>query len=628
MMKPLIRTTAAIALAGLSAIAHSQLLLQPDQIDWNAAGPEIEASLDTELGGATWKSSGGAHSNGANCTTGNYPLGVDENGAVESCTAVPVDTNTQLTQEQVEDYAGGMVSGNTETFITVTYDAVTNTFDFVVDDMNDDVPESGDFGNAVDLEPDGSLSVGVVDAAALDDIVTAGTCSNCNLTVTADGRITVLGTGSSGGSVDNLSNVATDRILGRVTAGSGTSEELTQAQVLTFLGGVEAGADVTDIGNVEPALEGRTKTGSPAIETGDYIPFFDTSNGSAMEFAEATVSGLAVDLGNNATDDTTDLIRLNTANDTNSIITENVADELLIDMGQNWPTADTVVTNANLTGDITSIGNATTISVGAVDQSMLSVTGTPDGTKFMRDDYSWQSIPGGGDALVANPLSQFAATTSAQFAGVISNETGSGSVVLATSPTLVTPDLGTPSALVATNATGTASGLTAGTANAGDSATAFFSSGTIEVARLPSRDISDDTNLAAGRSLTLSGDSIEGDAELYTDSETFIIETATTADDLRVKASGAITLVQLDCVATGATTPSAQVMDVVECSSAAGSCASSGLTATVSALTTNVSDASPTDAAIDDGDWWGLDTTSLTTAADLIHCTVEFTRND
>jgi collagen type VII alpha len=40
--------------------------------------------------------------------------------------------------------------------------------------------------------------------------------------------------------------------------------------------------------------------------------------------------------------------------------------------------------------------------------------------------------------------------------------TGTGSVVLSTSPTLVTPALGTPSALVGTNITGTASGLTAG----------------------------------------------------------------------------------------------------------------------------------------------------------------------
>lgn len=50
-------------------------------------------------------------------------------------------------------------------------------------------------------------------------------------------------------------------------------------------------------------------------------------------------------------------------------------------------------------------------------------------------NLSWNTTGvGGGDALVANPLSQFAATTSAQFAGVISDEVGSGLVVLATSP--------------------------------------------------------------------------------------------------------------------------------------------------------------------------------------------------
>ncbi len=70
---------------------------------------------------------------------------------------------------------------------------------------------------------------------------------------------------------------------------------------------------------------------------------------------------------------------------------------------------------------------------------------------------------GSGDAKTANPLSQFAATTSAQLAGVISNETGSGVLVFNTSPTLVTPALGTPASGVATNLSGTAASLTAGT---------------------------------------------------------------------------------------------------------------------------------------------------------------------
>jgi hypothetical protein len=59
-----------------------------------------------------------------------------------------------------------------------------------------------------------------------------------------------------------------------------------------------------------------------------------------------------------------------------------------------------------------------------------------------------------GVALTSGTLAQFASTTSAQLAGVISDETGSGALVFANSPTLVTPALGTPSALVLTNATG------------------------------------------------------------------------------------------------------------------------------------------------------------------------------
>lgn len=69
-------------------------------------------------------------------------------------------------------------------------------------------------------------------------------------------------------------------------------------------------------------------------------------------------------------------------------------------------TAGHVTTNANLTGPITSVGNATSVAA----------------------------------------------------------QTGTGSTfVMNTSPTLVTPNLGTPSAVVLTNATGTAAGLTAGT---------------------------------------------------------------------------------------------------------------------------------------------------------------------
>jgi len=65
-----------------------------------------------------------------------------------------------------------------------------------------------------------------------------------------------------------------------------------------------------------------------------------------------------------------------------------------------------------------------------------------------------------GDALTSGHLGQFAATTSLQLKGVISDETGSGALVFADSPALITPDLGIPSAIDISNASGTVTNLT------------------------------------------------------------------------------------------------------------------------------------------------------------------------
>lgn len=56
--------------------------------------------------------------------------------------------------------------------------------------------------------------------------------------------------------------------------------------------------------------------------------------------------------------------------------------------------------------------------------------------------------------VTGSPLSQFAATTSAQLLGVISDETGSGLAVFNNGPTFIAPILGTPASATLTNATG------------------------------------------------------------------------------------------------------------------------------------------------------------------------------
>ena len=165
--------------------------------------------------------------------------------------------------------------------------------------------------------------------------------------------------------------------------------------------------------------------------------------------------------------------------------------------------AATVTTNANLTGEVTSTGNATTVANSAVIGKVL--TGFTSGTgPITASDNILQAIQKLDGNSVANANATHTGDVTGATALTISNDavttpkilnsnvtyakiqnvsgsdkvlgrispgagnleeigtTGSGNVVRATSPTLVTPDLGTPSAEVGTNITGTAAGLTAG----------------------------------------------------------------------------------------------------------------------------------------------------------------------
>jgi hypothetical protein len=110
--------------------------------------------------------------------------------------------------------------------------------------------------------------------------------------------------------------------------------------------------------------------------------------------------------------------------------------------------------------------NTLGIAVGGTQAAAISSATfaiTPNTTIAGTLTANGTSIPASKTLVVTtDKISVLAATSSAELAGVISDETGTGSLVFASSPTLVTPDLGTPSALVGTNITGTAAGLTAG----------------------------------------------------------------------------------------------------------------------------------------------------------------------
>jgi hypothetical protein len=125
-------------------------------------------------------------------------------------------------------------------------------------------------------------------------------------------------------------------------------------------------------------------------------------------------------------------------------------------------TINKVTLTAPATGSTLTIADGKTLTA----SNTLTFTGT--------DTASVAFGAGGTVAYVANKLSVFAATTSAELAGVISDETGTGALVFASSPTLVTPTLG---AALATSITATSGNMTVNAA-AGNNSVNLVPTGT------------------------------------------------------------------------------------------------------------------------------------------------------
>lgn len=116
-----------------------------------------------------------------------------------------------------------------------------------------------------------------------------------------------------------------------------------------------------------------------------------------------------------------------------------------------------ITTTQEITSLTIALNGATAIFGGVTSLA----AGTATAIRFYQPTNSWYQI-NAQTTYGAGVQNWMATPSSANLRAAMTDETGTGSLVFATSPTLVTPALGTPSALVGTNITGTAAGLTAG----------------------------------------------------------------------------------------------------------------------------------------------------------------------
>ena len=186
-----------------------------------------------------------------------------------------------LTTEQVEDIVGGMLTGNTETGITVTYQDGDGTIDFVVGTLNQDTT-----GSAATLTTartiagvsfDGSANISLNNNAITNGagyITSSGTSAACSgnaatATKLASAR-TIAGVSFDGSANISLNNNAitngasyvTSSVINSLSASNLSSGTIPDARFPSTLPAI-SGANLTNL----PASGGPTGGGSDKIFT-------------------------------------------------------------------------------------------------------------------------------------------------------------------------------------------------------------------------------------------------------------------------------------------------------------------------------------------------------------------------
>jgi len=297
---------------------------------------------------------------------------------------------------------------------------------------------------------------------------------------------------ASGGTINiNNGNWVATHSSGLLTVDTGDFRVTTAGTNTASVVTVGATQTLTNKTLTNPVIGGLTATGSAQIDFSSSTGLFKTSSGNNVFSGAAHIFGNvlypATDDGaalGNSTHGFSDLflasggtININNGNwlatHTSGILTVGTGDLRVTTAGTNTASVATVggtqtLTNKTLTTPVLGAATATSLNGLTITTSTGTLTVANGKTVTQSNTLTYSGTDGssvafgsgGTVAYAANNLSVFAATTSAQLAGIISDETGSGAAVFANSPTLVTPVLGVATAtslngLTITSSTGT-----------------------------------------------------------------------------------------------------------------------------------------------------------------------------
>ena len=410
-----------------------------------AAGALMSSSLGEQINDDSVKLSG--IESGADVTdttnvvaalTAGSNISISAGGEISS-----TDTNTQLSNEQVQDIVGAMVTGNTESGITVTYQDGDGTIDFSVASQTDQ-----NFTNADHTKLDGiEASADVTDAtnvqaagAVMDSELTnesAVKAINQGLTTTSDvtfadllvtGDLTVQGSrtelqvtslnvedlnitvasGSSNSSAadgagltiaganesltwdhgNSRFNFSDDlHVVGNITV-SGNVDGRDVATDGSKLDGIESGADVTDTTNVVAALTAGTNI---SIAGDGTISATDTDTNT---FRTVQADGSAI----GATE------TLNLIGGTNVTLSESNGAITIAATDTDTNTFRTVVAGGN------TLGGSETLTFSAGSNVSISESGgTVTISSTDTDTNTFRTVTAGGNTLGGSETLAFAA---------------------------------------------------------------------------------------------------------------------------------------------------------------------------------------------------------------------------